>query len=134
MTSFIDFARNTWSQPHVVPLTIAFGLATLLYVVTGRRHDEVISLMDQQRRIQDETFIKVIDAYEDERRRHDENVKQLQLALADAQKRYEDQMKNLETKKSQQIENLTKKYDEDPVGMARQIGAITGFPVVVGDK
>ena len=133
MISLVEFIRKIWQQPHVIPLTAIIIAAVTVYIVTGKRHEEMFDMLDRQRRIQDETFNKIIGAYEDERKQHEENIKQLQASLVETQKRYDDQIKKLDAKKTQQVETLTKKYDDDPIGMARQIGAITGF-TVVGDR
>ena len=131
MPSWINVAKDFLLKPHVFFLIVAMGLFVTMYVISNRQHDDVIELLDKQRQIQEESNKKIVAAYEEERRWREENLKRLEAALTEVQKKYEEQLKILEQKKERQVEKLVKQYDEDPVEMTKQVGALIGFSVVV---
>lgn len=131
MPPWINAAKDFLLKPHVFFLVVTIGLCVTMYVISNRQRDDVLELLDKQRLIQEESNKKIVAAYEEERRLREENLKRLEAALADVQRKYDEQLKILEQKKERQVEKLVKQYDEDPVEMTKQVGALIGFSIVV---
>lgn len=111
-------------------LIVVIGLCVFAYVASNKQKDDLVELISRQRQIQEESTKRIINAYEEERRLHEENLKKLEAALANVQRLHEEQMKALEQRKEKQVEKLVKQYDEDPVEMTKQVGALIGFTVL----
>lgn len=134
MNQLFSSIKEFFLKPQTINIVLIVGFATVIYVVTNKRHQDVMELVDRQWRLQDETFKKIIDAHEQERLRHEENLKKLQVTLDEVQRKYDEQTRILEVKKTQQVNRLVQQYDEDPFEMTKQLGETLGFTVVMPEK
>ena len=92
------------------------------------------SFADRLKKIQDahdEEMKKIEKAHVQEEREHEANVKKLQDTLDTIQKQYDDAKKDLDVSKKKQIENIVKKYHNDPDALAKQLSDVTGFTIVL---
>jgi len=131
MNAWIASVKDFLLKPHVFFLVVLAGVSIVAYVITNKQRDDMLEMLNRQRQIQDETTKRIVDVYEEERRRHEENLKRLEAALADVQKKYDEQVKLLEQRKEKQVDKLVKQYDDDPVEMTKQVGALIGLAVVL---
>lgn len=93
-----------------------------------------VDFADNLRKIQeahDEELRKIQEARAEEKRQHEENARKLQAALDAVQKQYDDAKKDLDAKKKAQIEDLVKKYKDDPDELAKKLSEATGFTIIL---
>ena len=70
-------------------------------------------------------------AREEEKRQHAENEMRLRASLEAVQSQYEIAKKELDDKKKKEIEEIVKQYGNDPVELAKQLSAATGFSIIM---
>lgn len=111
---------------------LVMALSAVLSVVIFRKRDD--SYADDLKKINDAHQKELHDielAREEEHRKNVENEKRLSEALAHVQRQYDDAKKNLDDKKRKEIEDIVRKYANDPDELAKQLSAATGFSVVL---
>jgi hypothetical protein len=130
------FLNKIWDyvKPHAVPVVLVVVSSFVLYSLLGKGRDDSLNALKNQQQIHDAELKKIEKAQEIERKQHEENLKKLESSLEDIRKSYDDRIKTLEEKKAKQIGQMVQKYDDDPTGVARQIGDMTGFRVVSVEK
>ena len=95
---------------------------------------EKITLLDQLREIQeahDKELKEIEAAREEERKKNKQAYELLQKRLNEIQSLYDEAKLQLEKKKKKQIEDLMKKYADDPTELAKKLSAVTGFEVIL---
>ena len=68
---------------------------------------------------------------EEERKQRAENERKLREALDTVQAQYDLAKKDLDNKKKKEIEDIVKQYGSDPVELAKQLSAVTGFSIIM---
>jgi Skp family chaperone for outer membrane proteins len=119
------YVKKYWS----LALLVVGGIAA--FFVFRQRE---ISFADEYKKIKDahdEELKRIQDARAEEQRQHEANVKKLQDTLAAVQKHYDEARKDLDAKKKAQIEDLVKKYKDDPDELAKKLSEATGFVIVL---
>ena len=116
--------------PVLVLLAFFFAGRNFLSQLSGERNSFAARLQEMQR-IQEDEMKKILDAQSQERQRHEQNLKQLQQDLDTAIVKHEEKLKELERQKQEEGRRLLEKYKDDPVGLAREMGRVTGIPVYV---
>ena len=81
--------------------------------------------------LHDEELKKIQEVRAEEKRQHEENQRKLQEALATVQQHYDEAKKDLDAKKKAQIEDLVKKYKDDPDELAKRLSEATGFTIIL---
>lgn len=128
MTALAKFwvtVKKYWS---LVALIVGSVAAFLFFKRSGT------SFADNLKKIQDahnEEIKKIQEAREEEKRQHEENLKKLQETLDIVQKHYDDAKADLDSKKKAQVEELVKKYNDDPTELAKKLSEATGFVVIL---
>ena len=92
------------------------------------------SLLEELRTIRDsyEKQIKEIDKiHQEERKKNTEALLLLQKRLSEIQKQYDDAKVELDKKKKAEVEDLMKKYQDDPDTLAKKLSDLTGFKVIL---
>lgn len=92
------------------------------------------SFADKFKKIQDahdEELKKIEEAHVQERHEHEINVKKLQDTLDVIQKQYNSAKKDLDDNKKKEIEEIVKKYHNDPDSLTKRLSDVTGFIVVL---
>lgn len=120
-----QFLKTYWSY-----IALAVGAVVALLVF----RQEKLDFADQLKQIQDShdaEMKKIDDIRLEERKEHEANEAQLQSTLAAVQAQYTAAEKDLDDKKKAEIEDLVKKYSDDPTELARQLSVATGFNVVL---
>jgi predicted nuclease with TOPRIM domain len=132
-TTLKIFLGGAWDliRPYVVPVAVLLGIVVFGAVIFSRTRDDIVTRLQRQQATYDEEIKKINEAMEVERKQHEENLKKLHADLAAVQQRYSAQIKSLEEKKVVQINGLVKKFNDNPVEMARQLSQITGFKLVL---
>lgn len=130
--TIVLFAQKAlaWIKKYWQYLVMALG--AVLSVVIFRKRDD--SYADDLKKINDAHKKELHDielAREEEHRKNVENEKRLSEALAHVQRQYDDAKKNLDDKKRKEIEDIVRKYANDPDELAKQLSAATGFSVVL---
>ena len=130
------FLNKLWGyvKPHVVPMLLVLAACIAGYVLLSRQKSDLVTQLQKQQTINDEEMKKLKDAQDKERKAHEENSQKLETDLNNAKKNYDEKIKKLEDRKTEQVNQLVKKYKDDPVGMAKQLSDVTGFPLVVPEK
>lgn len=107
-------------------------VAVIVYVSLTVAHR--LSCADTIKRLTEEHALEVKrinDVRDREVKEHKENFDRLNAALAAAQTRYESAKKELADKKKAEIEDIIRKYKNDPEGLARQLFEVTGFEIIM---
>lgn len=121
------YVKKYWSLLTVI-------IAAIVAIVFFRKQGT--DLADNIKKIQgihDEELRKIQEARTLERRQHEENQQKLKLTLDAVQKNYADAKKDLDDKKQAQIEELVKKYKNDPDELAKKLSEVTGFVIIMPD-
>ena len=121
-----QFLKDNWSQVGCLVLMLVLIVSRL-----GHVDSDVDKRFAKMQSIHDEEISKILDAQEQERRTNEENFKRLQQELEDVKRKREEALSVIEAKKTKQVETIVHQYDEDPVGVARQLSSMTGFTVVL---
>lgn len=119
------YVKKYWSLALLV-----VGAVAAFFVFRQRE----ISFADEYKKIKDahdEELKKIQEARAEEQRQHEENRRKLEATLAAVQQQYDDAKKDLDAKKKAQIEELVKKYKDDPDELAKQLSAATGFVIIL---
>lgn len=101
------------------------------YFFFRREQDSFSERLKQIQDAHDEETKKIQSAREEERRQHEENLKRLRDTLASVQLQYEEEKKVFDEKKKKQVEYLVKKYGKAPDELAKRLGEVTGFKVIL---
>ena len=107
-------------------------LGVVISVIVFKKADD--SFTDKLKKIQDahdKEIKKIEEARIQEKREHEENLKKLQNTLGVIQKQYDNAKKDLDASKKKEIENIVKKYQNDPNALAKRLSDATGFAVVL---
>lgn len=94
------------------------------------------SFSDDLKRVKDahdEEIRRIEAAREEERLQHLANEEKLKDTLEAVQRHYDDAKRDLDSKKKAQVEELVKKYNDDPVALAKQLSALTGLTIILPD-
>jgi hypothetical protein len=98
--------------------------------------DREVSFADEFKKINDfhnEELRKIQAARAEEQRQHAENQRKLEETLALVQQQYDNAKKDLDAKKKAQVEDLVKKYKDDPDALTKKLSEATGFKIVMPD-
>jgi hypothetical protein len=131
-----DIIKKIWEffRPVLLPIgaviLIAFLFRQLMSLTRGE-HQNFLDRMNEIQKIHDFEMKKVMEAQAQERERHEQNLRQLHTDLNSAVQRHEEKLKELEHQKQEEGRRLLEKYKDDPVGLAREMGRVTGIPVYV---
>jgi hypothetical protein len=127
------YVEKTWTflkENASIALSVIVVVVAMISMSTcGDRSIE--TRLDAMAIAHTEEIRRLTEATEEERRRHDENMRRLREDLDQVARRHDEAIAALEKKKTQQVDALVRKYEDDPVGVAKQISAITGFQVVM---
>lgn len=119
------YVKKYWS----LALLVVGGIAA--FFVFRQRE---ISFADEYKKIKDahdEELKRIQDARAEEKRQHEENQRKLEATLAAVQQQYAEAKKDLDAKKKAQIEELVKKYKDDPDELAKRLSEATGFTIIL---
>lgn len=125
LAKFWAFVKKYWQVGLLV-------VGVIVGVFIFKKTDD--SFTDRLKKIQnahDEEMKKIEEAHAQEEREHEANVKKLQDTLDTIQKQYDDAKKDLDVSKKKQIEDIIKKYQNDPDALAKQLSDMTGFTIVL---
>lgn len=124
-------------KPHVVSFLLIVTILILGYRLIKRERaqfeSEKSSYADKIKamRIDHEAVIgKMKASTETERKEHEEAIARWKVTLDDAQKKYEKDIEEILKKKSDTTKKILAVHGDDPIGMAEEISAVTGFKVV----
>lgn len=129
--------NNTFLQKCWIALkknwryVLAFFGAVVTFLLLRR---EKISLLDQLKDIQEahDKELKAIEAArEEEKKKNKQAFELLQKRLVEIQSLYDEAKLQLEKKKKKQIEDMMKKYADDPVELSKKLSDVTGFKVIL---
>lgn len=127
--------------PYVKPHVVSFLLITTILVLGYRLIKKERSQFESEKssyvdkinsmRLDYEAVIgKMKASTETERQEHEEAISRWKSSLDDAQKKYEKDIEEILKKKSDATKRILAVHGDDPVGMAEEISAATGFKVV----
>lgn len=124
-------------KPHIVSFLIITTILVLGYRLVKKERaqfeSEKTSYSDKIKamRIDHEAVIdKMKASTEVERKEHEEAIIRWKTSLDDAQKKYEKDLEEILKKKTASTKKLLEVHGDDPIGMADEISAATGFKVV----
>lgn len=100
-------------------------------IMFRKRSSTFVEDMQKLQATHDAELKKIDDARLEERRMHEENLKKRDEMLLQVQKQYEEAKKDLDSKKKAEIEKLLKKYNDNPIELAKQISQLSGFTVIL---
>jgi flagellar motility protein MotE (MotC chaperone) len=99
----------------------------------GEREDFSAKIGELQK-AHDEEVKKMLDAQAEERRLHEQNLAKLQQDLDSAMSKHEEKLKEIEKSREEISKRLLEKYKDDPVGLSRELGRVTGMPVFLPNE
>jgi uncharacterized membrane protein YgaE (UPF0421/DUF939 family) len=73
-------------------------------------------------------------AHQEEIEKHKEAERKLRVTLEKIQKEYDQARKDLDDKKKEEIRQIVVKYGNDPVALAQQLHAATGFTIIMPEE
>lgn len=79
----------------------------------------------------EEELRKIAVAREEERILREQNEERLQTALLEVTQQYEKAKKDLDTKKKKEIEDIVKRYSNNPEQLAKKLSETTGFTIIL---
>jgi divalent metal cation (Fe/Co/Zn/Cd) transporter len=125
LIKFWAFVKKYWQVLLLI-------LGVVISVIVFKKADD--SFIDKLKKIQDahdKEIKKIEEARVQEKREHEANLKKLQDTLGVIQKQYDNAKKDLDASKKKEIENIVKKYQNDPNALAKRLSDATGFAVVL---
>ena len=131
------FLNKIWEffKPHIVPIALVagiyFGGKYFLSSLMQHQSDDFSERIQKIQSIHDAEMKKIIDAETTLRAQHEKNLSDLKEQLDASIKKHEEALKELEDNKKKEIERLTKTYENDPDGLARELSRVTGLKVYV---
>lgn len=135
------FLSKVWSalKPHIPGMVFAlFVVSTFFgaYYYFKRENQGLVGKMQELHKIHEDELKSIKSAQALERKQREENLKTLQKALDDAKADYDKKIKDLEEKKGKEVTGLVNTWRTDPSGaeMAKKLGQITGFKVLIPEK
>jgi hypothetical protein len=129
LQKILDVTKSNWGT-----ILVTASLTSLCAFVYLRSVSAATDFSAQLNRLQsahDVEISKIVAAQKEERVQHGINLKNLQDDLSNIQSLYEEAKRELDDKKKQKVEQLVKKYGDDPTGMAQQLSDVTGFQIVM---
>jgi hypothetical protein len=110
-------------------LLIAGGVVS--YVMFRRQENLFTQNINNLLESHKEQIEKINVIREEERKQRAENERKLREALDTVQAQYDIAKKDLDNKKKKEIEDIVKQYGNDPVELAKQLSAVTGFSIIM---
>lgn len=121
----LTYVKKYWAVALLV-------VGTIVGLLLFRQRDA--SFADKLKKIQDahdEEIKRIQEARDQEEKQHQVNLKQLQDTLDLVQQRYDEAKQELDDKKRAQVEDIVKKYSDNPDELAKQLSEATGFAIVL---
>lgn len=122
---FLVFIKKYWQL-------LALVVASVVAIIVFKQQDS--SFVERLKSIQDSHDIalkKINDAREEEKKQQAINQQKLQDTLELVQKQYDDALVELNAKKKKEIKEIVSQYGDDPVELAKQLSAATGFSILL---
>lgn len=110
-------------------LLVAGGVVS--YVMFRRQENLFTQNINNLLESHKEQIEKINAIREEERKQRVENERKLRDALDAVQVQYDLAKKDLDNKKKKEIEDIVKQYGSDPVELAKQLSAVTGFSIIM---
>jgi hypothetical protein len=120
-----NFFKNSWGY-LVAGIGVVFGLAFFRKKV-DHYENIVQKLQDSHQKELDE----IKKAREEERKKYEENERKYQERMAAIEKEYETAKKELDEKKRKEVEDIVKKYGNQPDKLAQRLAEVTGFKIIM---
>lgn len=135
------YLKKIWDflKPHVPVIVVTLMFVAACHIVYRRlvgldsAGADYVDRLDKIQKIHDEEMKKIKNAQEIERKEHQENLAQLQKTLDFVKLDHDKRIKELEENKTKKVEGLVGTWKTDPTGvaMAKKLGEITGFKVII---
>lgn len=125
LLTFWAYVKKYWAYAALV-LAVVFG-----FFLFRKGQTDFAERLKQINDAHDAELKQIQDARAQEQKQHEENERKLQEALDAVQKHYDDAKKDLDDKKKAQIEDIVKKYKDDPDQLAKKLSEATGFTIIL---
>lgn len=89
--------------------------------------------LKESREEKDKLLNEIDNLRKGEREEQDQALKKLDDNLKNIQNQYDKEKKELDEKKKQEIKEILKTYENDPVGLAQKLSEATGFKIIIPD-
>ncbi len=119
------FVKKNWKYVAAVLGTV------LAYVLLQKQKSSLLDQIQEIRDSYDAQLNKIEAARAEERRKNEQELKLLKKRLEDVQKQYVEAKKELDDKKRAEIEELMKKYSNDPEELAKKLSQLTSFKIIL---
>lgn len=123
----------TFKIKEIIPYVLLVAAVTALFLygknqLTAVKYDYEAQAT-QLKKLHAEEVQKINAARDKEKQQLEENIKVLEDSLAKNKVDYEKKIKDLEEKRKNEVSSFVSKHGDNPVSMAREISATTGFKV-----
>lgn len=119
------FIKTNWRYAAVV-----LG-ALVAYLLLNKQKSSLLDQLQEIRASYESQISKIEAARREEREKNAQELKILKKRLEDVQKQYDDAKKDLDDKKRAEIEELIKKYSDNPEELAKKLSEATGFKIIL---
>lgn len=119
------YVKKFWS------LALLIIGAVVAFVLFRRKESTFVDRLQQINALHAEEIQKINSIREEEARQHEANLKQLQDTLDMVQRRYDEAKRNLDDKKRREVEDIVKRFSNDPDALAKKLSEATGFKIVM---
>jgi len=118
------YVKKFWS------LALLIIGAVVAFVLFRRKESTFVDQLQQINALHAEEIQKINSIREEEARQHEANLKQLQDTLDMVQRRYDEAKRNLDDKKRREVEDIVKRFSNNPDALAKKLSEATGFKIV----
>jgi len=125
MAKFWAFVKAYWQ------LAVGFLIAVAGFFIFTKQKSSFSDQLSDIKKAHEEEIKKINEAREEERKAHIENERKLNETLMSIQQQYEAAKRDLDEKKRKEIENIVKKWSDDPTELSKQLSEAAGFTVVI---
>jgi len=120
-----EFFKKYWM--YIAPVI----LIAIMYFQNSRKTDSLIKMIDDIKVSHDAEIKAIQEAHQQEINELEINEKIFEQRMITVEKQFEDAKQKLNDEKKAEIQDLLKKYGDDPDELARQLSDIAGFSVYV---
>lgn len=119
------YVKKYW---QIIILVAGIIVGTIMFTRQDKSYAERLKELQDSH---DREILDIATARAEEQRQHAENEKKLQDALKTVQAHYDDEKREFDAKKKEEIEDIVKRFSNDPNELAKQLSAATGFRIVL---
>jgi DNA-binding transcriptional MerR regulator len=123
--TILTLFKKYWKFALLIVVTV------LGYLLFQRRNADLLRQVKEIQDQHDRELREIQRIHEEEIKKREENERIMQERLTIIQQQFVQAQKELDTEKKKAVEDLVKKYGDDPVEMAKRLSEVAGFEVVL---